>query len=182
MLENLYYLKTELETQGIFFCFSGPVSQALLMEIGDTLRNKMTLEKTSPSTILKVFAMLVEQAQNIIHYSAEKIPPGKPEEGELRNGIIVVGYEDGHYYVVCGNMVENENVDFLRSHLVKLQTMSKDELKDYYKQQRRIGPHENSKGGGLGFIELARRSVTPLQFEFRKIDEKFSFFSFRTEI
>ncbi len=182
MLENIYYLKTELDTQGIFFCFSGPISQTLLMEIGETLRNKMHQEKTSPSTILKVFAMFVEQAQNIIHYSAEIVPEAKAGKGELRNGILVVGYENGHYYVVCGNMIENTDVSFLREQLIQLTNMSKDELKVYYKEQRRKAPHEKSKGAGLGFIELARRSVTPLKFDFRKIDEKFAFFSFRTEI
>jgi hypothetical protein len=68
MLDNLYHFKRELSDRGIFFCFSGPVSQELLVEIGTTLRQKMELEDTSTSTVLKVFSMLVEQTQNIRHY------------------------------------------------------------------------------------------------------------------
>ena len=181
MLERLYQFKSDLDQQGIFFCFSGPISQALLMEVGDTLRNKMAREKTSPSIILKVFAMFVEQAQNIIHYSAEEVASNQSEDG-LRNGIIVVGYNNGHHYVLCGNMIENQDVSILSEQLNKLQTMNKEELKIYYKEQRRKAPHEKSKGAGLGFIELARRSITPIQFDFRKINENQSFFSLKTEI
>ncbi len=181
MLEHLYYLKSDLDRQGIFFCFSGPLSQTLLMEVGDTLRNKMAKDKTNPSTIIKVFAMFIEQAQNIIRYSAEEVLYDEALGG-LRNGIVAVGYDSGHYSVLCGNMVKNKDVSILSEQLQKLQTMNKEQLKTYYKEQRRKAPHEKSKGAGLGFIELARRSVTPIQFDFKKIDDNKSFFSLKTEI
>jgi hypothetical protein len=182
MLENLYNFKKELNKRGIFFCFSGPISQDLLVEIGDTLKNKMKLEDTSSSTILKVFSMFVEQTQNIIHYSAEKIS-NKPEETtELSSGIIVVGYENDHYFVLCGNMIDNESVKTLHEQLTTLQNMNKDELKRYYKEQRRKGTPETSKGAGLGFIELARKAVKPIEFNFQEVDDKFSFFSLKTVI
>jgi len=38
------------------------------VEIGTAFRNKMKLEKANSATILKVFSIFVEQAQNIIHY------------------------------------------------------------------------------------------------------------------
>ncbi|KHD09179.1 hypothetical protein PN36_01165 [Candidatus Thiomargarita nelsonii] len=180
-LENLYYLKTELDTQGILFSFSGPLSQTLLLEMGDTLRNKMTLEKASPSTTLKVFSMLVEQTQNIIHYSAAKKKSAYSKEA-VTDGIIVVGYENGHYYVLCGNLVSNQKINSITNQLSQLQRMDKDDLKDYYKEQRRKGPHADSKGAGLGFIEMARRSSTPIEFNFQNFDERLSFFSLKTSV
>ncbi len=182
MLDNLYQFKKELNQRGIFFCFSGPLSQDLLVEIGDTLRNKMKQEEASSSTILKVFSMFVEQAQNIIHYSAEKIPLDRPDKTTLSSGIIVVGYEGQHYYVLCGNAIDNEVVGTLREQLTKLQQMNKDELKRYYKEQRKKDAHESSKGAGLGFIELARHSITPIEFNFQPVDNDFSFFSLKTAI
>jgi len=181
MIEHLYYFKADLDQQGIFFCFSGPISQKLLMEVGDTLRNKMARENTSPSTIIKVFSMFIEQSQNIIRYSSEDVISDENMDG-LRNGIVVVGYDNGRYYVLCGNMIGNEEVTLISEQLQKLQTMNKEQLKTYYKEQRRKAPHDKSKGAGLGFIELARRSVTPIQFDFRKIDETHTFFSLKTEV
>jgi len=181
MLANLHELKMALDQQGIFFCFSGPMSQQLMIGIGDTLRNKMKLDEANSSTIIKVFSMFVEQSQNIIHYSAEKTPPDE-EKAELSSGIIGVGYESGHYYVLCGNMVNQEAVAPLCEQLTKLQSMNKDELKRYYKEQRRKESPSESKGAGLGFIELARKSVKPIEFNVKPIDEHFSFFSLKTVI
>lgn len=182
MLDNLYQFKKELHQRGIFFCFSGPLSQELLVEIGDTLRNKMKQEEASSSTILKVFSVFVEQAQNIIHYSAEKILLDGPDKTNLSSGIIVVGYEGQHYYVWCGNFIDNEVVDTLREQLTKLQQLNKEELKRYYKEQRKKEVPAGSKGAGLGFIELARHSITPIEFNFQPVNNNFSFFSLKTAI
>ena len=59
--------------------------------------------------------------------------------------------------------------------------MSKEELKLYYKKQRKI---ESAVEGsaGLGFIELARKSTKPIDFEFQSIDKNFTFFSLKTYI
>ncbi len=166
MLKNLYALKKDFSERGIFLSFSGPFSQELMVEIGSTLRQKMKLEEASKSTVLRVFSMVVENAQNIIHYSAEE-----------SYGIITVGRGDDHYFVLSGNMVENEKVERLRGKLTKLKKMDKNQLKAYYKERRKKGPDESSKGGGLGFIEMARKSSRPIDFHFKKIDEKVSFFS-----
>jgi hypothetical protein len=186
MLQNLYDFKNELNGRGIFFCFSGPVSQDLLVEIGATLKLKMELEEAHNSIALRVFSMVVEQAQNIIHYSAEKCPKeilaGSEKQEELSIGIIAVGYEGEHYFVLCGNRIYNEQVERLNERLSRLEKMDKEELKKFYKEQRKKGPDDKSKGAGLGFIDMAKKASQPIEFAFRKIDEKFSFFSTKTVI
>jgi hypothetical protein len=184
MLYELYDFKKDLNKKGIFFCFSGPVSQDLLVEIGATLKQKMVLEETKDATAIRVFSMVVEMAQNIIHYSAEKCPKdgfsGKNEE--LSIGILAVGYEDGHYFVLCGNMIRSDSVEKLREKLTRIQKMDKEELKKYYKEQRKKGPDDGSKGAGLGFIDMAKKASRPIEFDFRTVDENFSFFSTKTVI
>lgn len=184
MVNNLYSFKKDLNKRGVFFCFSGPVSQDLLVEIGSTLKHKMKLQEARNQTAIRVFSMVVEQAQNIIHYSAEKCPRDNflTETEELSIGIIAVGYDDDHYFVLCGNRIRNEDVERLRNKLVKLQKMSRDELKKLYRIARKAGPGPGSKGAGLGFIDMAKKASRPLEFNFRKIDGEYSFFSSKTVI
>lgn len=178
MIKDLYMLKEDFSRDGIFLSFSGPISQDLMVEVGAALKQKMNLEEVSKSTVLKVFSMVVENTQNIIHYSAEKFSTDHKEEGgELSLGIIAVGYENEHYFVLCGNMIENNKVDRLRRRLEKLRTMNKDELKRYYKEQRKKKPGKDSKGSGLGFIDMARKASTPIEFDFKMINNDVSFFS-----
>ena len=84
--------------------------------------------------------------------------------------------------MLSGNIIESDKVERLRKKLTKLQKMNKKELKKYYLEQRRKEPDEGSKGAGLGFIEMARRASYPIEFEFKQIDEKRSFFSLKTVI
>lgn len=182
MAYDLYPLKRDLNREGVFFEFSGPISQPLLAEMGDVLKHKMKLELASTTTILKVFSMVVEQAQNIIHYSAEKLSQSQDASHELGSGMIVVGQEGKGYFVICGNLVANADVDHLKQKLKVVQTMSTDELKSYYKQKRRAEPDQKSKGAGLGFIEMARKASKPIEFAFEPFDDQYSFFSVNTQV
>ncbi len=176
MLKDLYDFKKDLAKRGIFFCLSGPISQNLVAEIATTLEQKMNLEETSKPTVLRVFSTVVENAQNIMRYSDEK-------EDELSLGIIAVGYEDSHYFVLCGNKIEKRKVEFLRSKLSELQNKDKKALKKLYRERLRQGPPKESKGGaGLGFIEMAKKASKPIEFDFKKLNEEFSFFSMKTVI
>lgn len=181
MLENLYDFKLEHNRHGIFLCFSGHISQELLVEIGDSLKLKMRQEDVNSSTILKVFAIFIEQAQNILRYSADTVIHPTAEQ-KLGGGIMIVGYEQQHYYVVCGNAIESKYVSKLSDYLNALKYMSKEELKQFYKERRKNEIPEDSRGAGLGFIELARKASNPIEFNFRPIDEYFSFFSLKTQI
>ena len=181
---DLYHLKTELNEQGIFFCLSGPVSQKLVTDIGAILDQKMSMENAGKLTVLRVFSLVVEKVQNIIHYSDEKALAEDAESSEdaLSFGLIAVGYHDRHYFVLSGNMIRNDKVNRLREKLHRIQGMSKEELKHAYREQRRKTPEEGSKGAGLGFLEMAKKASKPIEFTFKHLDEQMSFFSIKTTI
>jgi len=154
----------QLKAEGIIFSFSGPISQSLLEGIGLTLRQKMTLEETSTNVTQKIFSIFVELMQNVINYSAEKGSAGENEH-DLSFGILIIGKTDEHFYIQCGNYITQEQKDPLTEKLTKIQSMDKDELKKYYKEQRRKETVEGSKGAGLGFIEMARKATKPITFD-----------------
>ena len=154
----------QLKEEGIIFSFSGPVSQSLLEGIGETLRQKMTLEETSTNVTQKVFSIFVELMQNVINYSAEK-GSGSEEELDLSFGILVIGKQGEHFYIQCGNYISQEQRAPLTEKLSKIQTLDSHELKRYYKEQRRKEATEGSKGAGLGFIEMARKATQPLEYD-----------------
>ncbi len=164
MMNHIQKFYEQLKEEGIIFSFSGPVSQSLLEGIGQTLRQKMTLEETSTSVTHKVFSIFVEVMQNVINYSAEKGPGGEDEQ-DLKFGILIIGKRDEHFYIQCGNYITQDQKDPLTDKLAKIQAMDKDELKKYYKEQRRKEADEGSKGAGLGFIEMARKASQPIDFD-----------------
>jgi len=182
MTKSLYTFKENLAKKGVFLCFSGPISHDLMVEMGDVLKLKMQLQEENISTILKVFSLLIEQTQNIMFYSAETIPEPENANNKLHLGIITVSYFNNSYFVQGGNKVKTSDVSRLEEKLSKLQKMSKEEIKEYYRAQRRLTSPKTSKGAGLGFIEVARKSSKPIEYHFKKIDDQFSFFSLKSTI
>jgi hypothetical protein len=165
MVQHIQKFYEQLKDEGIIFSFSGPVSQSLLEGIGETLRQKMTLEETSTSVTQKVFSIFVELMQNVINYSAEKGTAGENEQ-DMRFGILLIGKHNSNFYIKCGNYITQDQKKPLKEKLIKIQHMNKDQLKKYYKEQRRKDADDGSKGAGLGFIEMARKASQPIGFDF----------------
>ena len=181
LAKDLYGLRTIMQGNGVIFAYSGYVTEQVLTGVGEAIKQKMTIEDADRKTMRSVFAIFVEQMQNIIRYSAEKIPPGTSADAliELRYGILTVGQEEAGYIVHAGNLIQRDDTERLRTKLAALQAMSKDELKAAYKSQLKAGPDEFSKGAGIGFIEIARRASEPIDFDFTDVDAKHAFFALR---
>lgn len=182
MIENLYGLYRGLKQDGIIFCFSGPTSQSVVEGIGEALRHKMELEETSMTVSHRVFSIFVEQMQNVVNYSAEKVPDVTEAERDLRSGMVVVGKKDDRFYVISGNYITRDDAARLAAILDRLRGMDKEELKAFYKEQRRREPDAGSKGAGLGLIDTARKASEPLSYQMADVDDRYAFLSINAVI
>jgi len=182
LAERYRAFKSMMDERGIIFSFSGYLSEGVLYSLGEALRHKMTLEDTDITTVKKVFSVFVEQSQNIIRYSADKLV-GPGDHGiELSSGMVTIGREEGHFYIVCANSMRQDQVEKLRERLETLKSMDKEEIKTYYREQLREAPDADSRGGTIGLIEIARRASAPIEFDFKPEDNGTSFFCLRVSI
>jgi hypothetical protein len=184
---GLFEFRAKLRDAGIIFAYCGHVTEPMLTGLGEALKQKLAIEDMDTRTLRSVFAVFVEQVQNIIRYSAEREPrhgPGEPAPNpEIRYGVITIGRDRDGIVVQGGNLVRVEDVARLRGRLERIQRADKAELKALYKEVLRTGPDDGaSEGAGVGFIEIARRASKPIVFEFMNVDAEFSFFALRAEI
>ncbi len=186
---DLFELRSLLHKQGIIFAYSGYFTEPVLSGVGEALKRKLVIDDADTKTLRSVFAVFVEQMQNIIRYSAETLWQD-PESGraapapsaEIRHGILTIGKENDEYVVYSGNLVQRSDVERLRDRLTKIRDMSKDELRAMHKERLRSGPEEGSKGAGLGFMEIARRASKPIEFDFVDVDDAYAFFSLKATV
>ena len=167
------------QDEGIIFYFHGPVSQGVVEGIGEVVRTKMRHDDVGMKVTQRVFTILIEQMQNIVRYSSDRL--ANDERGsEAARGQVVIGLDDnGDYFISCGNRIRTEDGEKLFEKIEQVRQMSPDELKQFYKEQRRKGPDASSKGAGLGLIEMARKSQKPLDYAIVPMDEETSFFSMK---
>jgi hypothetical protein len=181
-------MRAMLHSQGVIFAYSGYVTEPVLSGVGEALKQKLTIDDADTKTLRSVFAVFVEQMQNIIRYSAEKaqasLPPAADAQAlkEIRYGILTIGKEGDDYVVCAGNLVERGDVERMRAKLTRIRGMNKDELKAHYKEQLRAEPEMGSKGAGLGFMEIARRASRPIEFDFTDVDANHAFFALKATI
>jgi hypothetical protein len=187
LAKDLYRLRGLLRQRKIMFCYSGYVNERVLGGVGEALKQKMVIEEADTKTLRSVFAVFVEQMQNMIRYSAEKEPDfaatgqGEPPL-EIRYGVIAIGQSDDGFCVEAGNLIMKEDVARLRARLEEIRAADRAGLKALYKEKLKGPQDEASKGAGVGFIEIARRASKPIEFEFMDVDETYAFFMLRALI
>ncbi len=181
----MLYFREILADRGIQFCYCGYITEDILSGIGSSLKQKLAMENTNREVARAVFSLFVEQVQNVIRYSAEKklsAADSGLSDVELPFGLFSVGKKDDYYFVACGNMIPTGDVERLRGNLIKIQNMDKSELKALYKEILRGKTPEGSKGAGVGFIDIARRTTKGLEFDFHEINSEFAFFALKAYI
>ncbi len=147
-----------LLSRGTFFCYSGLLSEEVLSAISSIVREQVTDIDHDEDLTTRVFGIFIEQAQNIIRYSEERLSQGGI-------GTVAIGRSSDGFLVEAINPMKAEKVGLLKANLGELQQMDSKELRKAYKQRLREGPPEGSKGAGLGFIEIARKS-SKFEFDF----------------
>ncbi|AWK87087.1 SiaB family protein kinase [Azospirillum thermophilum] len=175
-------IKRDLDQQGIIFSFSGYLSEGILYSLGEALREKMTLEEADGPTVRRVFSVFVEQMQNIIRYSAEKVTGAAGRPVELSAGMVTIGMEAGKVFIVCGNAVRDGDVARLKERLDHLRSLDRDGIKTYYREQLREAPDDDSRGATIGLIEIARRASEPIEYDFTPLADERSFFCLKARI
>ncbi len=168
-----------MEQDNIMLSFKGNVTSELLTSVLQIMESKMEKLNEPNKIKKKVYNILVEALQNLYHHldKQEAINP----KGH-NTVIFMIGKTEAAYTVFTGNYIFNENADKLKAKLEKINSLNPDELKSYYKEVLNNGMMSEKGGGGLGMIDIARKSGQKLDFDFQKVDEEYSFYSLNINI
>ncbi|TGK00239.1 hypothetical protein EHQ53_09975 [Leptospira langatensis] len=154
-----------LKRTGVALLYKGPFSETTISALNELLKEKLEGEKKK-NRILTVF---VEMAQNVAHYSKER-----DEKSGI--GILALRKKAHNWELNCGNAIDSSQSEFLKKKLEEIKSLSDEELKLKYNEQIRSDRPEKSKGAGLGFYEIARKSDLPLVIQFEEGEEEEIFF------
>jgi len=177
---DLYDLRARLNGDEILICFAGPFSHSIIEELGTAVRHYLEEEQVTRASLMNVFAVFVEQAQNVKNYTARKAAES-PGTSHFNSSIVVIGRSSDKYLVASGNVVERTDIAPVMARIEQLNRLDRQELKALYKEQLRRSPAPG-RGAGLGLIDMARNVSAPLEASLREIDDKTCFFSLKALI
>jgi len=81
------------------------------------------------------------------------------------------------YRVSTGNFINSRRIKFLKEKIDKINSLTKDELKDMYKFILNHQKLSAKGGGGLGLVDIARKSGNKLEYEFHNYNDDYYFFN-----
>ena len=173
-----------LNNKKITIIYSGPLWSEGIGGLAGTLKKRFEFDKLPLETSQKVFSVFIEQMNNMLMYSAEKEQfKTVADSTESPKGTFILGKDGNKYFIQTGNVMKNENIELVKNRIDYLNTLDKDEQRKFYKEQSRLSDdNPDSKGSGLGFIEIARRISSKIEYSFAPYDEGLTFFSLHVTI
>ena len=171
---NEYYSK--LNDGDVLMSFKGNISSELISNVLEVVESKMDEFSESSKIRKKVYNVLVESLQNLYHH-IEVLPEEMQKEFENKFGILVVSRHKERYKISTGNFIRQDKVDVLRNKIDKINSMGREELKDMYKFILNHQRLSDKGGGGLGLVDIARKTGSKLEYTFEKYDDIYYFFN-----
>ena len=165
MNTDIFDLYKLMERDYVLLAFKGSITSELLSSVFQIMESKM------------------EDLQNLYHHIDEFEIVGSPEElAEKKSAIFSISRTPESYDIVTGNYIDQANVKDISQKIEYINSLDKDELKAYYKEVLNNGVLSKKGGGGLGLIDIARRSGSKLDYNIREISDSFSFFTLTVKI
>ena len=176
---NIYDFYNRMERDNILLSFKGNVTSELLTSVLQIMESKMERLNEPSRVKKKVYNILVEALQNLYHHMDKT---SEELGAEFNTVIFMIAKMDTHYSIYTGNYIKTANAEKLESRLAKINSLDKEELKAHYKEVLNNGMMSEKGGGGLGMIDIARKSSQKLDYSFQVVGDDLSFYSLNIKI
>lgn len=178
-MENIHDFYTKMEESNIMLSFKGEVTSDLLTSILQIMESKMDTLEEPPVVKKKVYNILVECLQNLYHHLESDDLTTPINE---KSALFMIRKQNDEYSIMTGNYMVKENVTPMKKRLDTINAMDNLQLKNYYKEVLNNGEMSSKGGGGLGMIDIARKSGKKLEYRFDDVDGKLTFFSLNVKV
>ncbi|MFZ2855039.1 MAG: SiaB family protein kinase [Rhodocyclaceae bacterium] len=175
MYFNLLELKKTLEDANILICFNGPFSQSIIEELGNAARRYLSQDQMESTALMDVFAVYIEQTQNIRNYARRREALGDKNPA-YEMATVLIGRDGDRHIVASGNMVHADDAGALAATIDELNGLDRQALRARFKEQsRKPASNEVGRGAGLGLIDIARKTSGPIQYKIHALSEQHVF-------
>jgi hypothetical protein len=166
----------------IILAYKGSITSDLINDVLEAVEDKLVKGNEEGKTRKRMYSVLVESLQNLYHH-IEETHDGIEEDLDPKFGILVIEREkEGEYKVITGNFINSDKIKFLKEKINKINSLSRDELKDMYKFILNHQKISAKGGGGLGLVDIARKTGKKLIYNFYPYNDKYTFFDLTIQI
>ncbi len=177
ILDSVYQLFKAVQKDNITYIYHGYFDRHITESILSLAEANIVKKKEKSSVKKRVYHIMVESLQNITRHQSVR-----RNEQDENSGVFFVQYKEQRYFVTTGNLIKNALIPELKAKIDKVNSYTKEELKEYYRNVLIYGELSEKGGAGLGLIDMARKSGNKLLYNFKKVDDEFSYFYMHSAI
>jgi hypothetical protein len=174
-----YYNK--LHSGDVILAYNGSITAEWINGVLESVEGKLDNVNEDGKIKKKMYNVLVEGLQNLYHH-VDDLPQNMTDLFTHKFGVVVIKKIEGSYIVSLGNFVVSSKAQYLKDKIDKINSLTEEELKDMYKFILNHQKLSAKGGGGLGLLDMARKTGNKLEYTFFEFDNEFSFFNLDVKI
>jgi hypothetical protein len=165
-----------VEAQNIetLISFQGDLSYDTIGDLINKLKKQAETHNFKLNVFKRVLSATIESLENIYKYHAHLSQ--KNNLGADLHPKFVIQKSDDSFIITAGNPILNEDVHILKERLETINNLDLKGLRNMYKDTITNGQFSRKGGAGLGFMEMVKVSGNNLSYEFKGINDEFTYF------
>src|SRR5664280_2862180 len=161
-------IRDKMMKERLMFVYRGVVTNENSIPLLMLLEKEMENSEFGFVGRKRLFMFVLESLQNVSRHSDQH------QHADM--SLVVYSKTGNGYTVTTGNVLPSANINDLKSKLDQINSLQTDEIRNVYRQMLSTAEFSNKGGAGLGLIEMAKKTGNKLDYDFIKIDDKFSYF------
>ena len=156
--------------------YAGSISSDVISNTLAEFESKIDVYEDLRRVRKKVYNVLVECLQNLYHHVDE--PPAGTEIDEKDKYGALVLIKDGTFFrISTGNFVKKEKISLIKDRIDQVNSLSDDEVKLLYREILNNSEFSEKGGGGLGILDIVRKTGNKLEYNFFQVDDDYIFYA-----
>lgn len=161
-------IRDKMTKERLMFVYRGVVTNENSASLLMLLEKEMETSEFSFIGRKRLFMFVLESLQNVSRHS------DRYHFGEM--SLVVYSKTGNGYTVTTGNVIETERIGNLKEKLDEINNLEAGEIRSVYRNMLSHAEFSSKGGAGLGLIEMAKKTGNKLDYDFIRLDDKFSYF------
>ena len=162
----------------IMLSFKGEITSDIITMVLQIMESRLDSVSEKGSVKKRIFNVLVECMQNLYHHSEAEVAG----DVSTRRAMLELFYDNDFYYILTGNFILNKEIPPLKERIDRVNSLSKEDLRRYYREILDNNQISDKGGADLGMIDMARKSGQKLDYNFSTVNDEMSFFDLRVKV
>ena len=175
---NYFKKYKNLYDQDIILLHKGELTFDLVTSLIASLEERIEKIEEQRQVVKKFYNVSTEIIQNL-YYHIDEVKPDDENisSNDTRTALIMIWAHKRYFSFQTGNYIPKSKIQKLDAKLKDINSKDSKELRQLYKEVLANSMYSSKGTGGLGFIDIARKSGEKIDYEFIELNEDYSYFS-----